>query len=142
MADPLSILGAVVAIANIIDTTGKAIHSLNKLRSRWREADLTFLSLASQLTALRAALVKIQEWSEDQFDYQLVMDLNVAVPCCRLLGDKVEMLVEELNLSTDQPLTFSEKVKFVFGNQGIEGVQKLIEQQTNALGLLLHAYSL
>ena len=66
MADPITIIGTVGAVANIIELVSKTINSIRDLRGKWKEADLAFLSLASQLTTLRAALTKIQEWSDDE----------------------------------------------------------------------------
>ena len=142
MADPISIIGAVGAIANIIDVVSKSIKYINDLRGQWKEADLTFLSLAAQLTALRAALRKIQEWKENDLrdsHHQLVMDLDVSISCCKLLVTKVDMLLSELLEISDKPLEFSSKMKLIFGSRNIDDVQKLIERQTSALTLLLTA---
>jgi len=61
MADPITIIKTIGAVANIVDLILKTIYSVRDMQGRWKEADLAFLSLASQLTALRAALIKIQE---------------------------------------------------------------------------------
>lgn len=42
MADPISIIGTVGALANIIDAVNKAIGTISELRNQWKEADLTF----------------------------------------------------------------------------------------------------
>jgi hypothetical protein len=142
MADPISIIGAVGAIASIIDVVGKSIKCINDLRDHWKEADLTFLSLVSQLTALRLALVKIQEWvdnSQEDAHHQLVMDLNSCISYCQLLVSKLDILVGQLNETTQGPLELSSKVKLLFGSRDVEHVQKLIERQTGVLTLLLTA---
>lgn len=94
MADPITIIGTVGALANIVDLVSKTIKSMRDLQGRWKQADLTFLSLAAQLTALRAALQKIQQWSVGELagdpDYQLIMDLDVSISCCRLLIGKFD----------------------------------------------------
>jgi guanine nucleotide-binding protein G(i) subunit alpha len=61
MADPLSIIGAVGAVANIVDLIAKSIKSVHELQNRWKEADVTLLNLMAQLTALRAALTEIKK---------------------------------------------------------------------------------
>ena len=64
MADPLTVLGAVGSIVGIIDMVGKSIRGIQELRSEWNDADLIFLTLVTQLTALKAALRKIKEWMD------------------------------------------------------------------------------
>lgn len=142
MADPISIIGAVGAIASIIDVVGKSIKCINDLRDHWKEADLTFLSLVSQLTALRMALVKIQEWvdnCQDDPHHQLVMDLSNSISYCQLLVTKLDVLICQLSETSKGPLELSSKVKLVFGSRDVEYVQKLIERQTGVLTLLLTA---
>lgn len=143
MAEPISIIGAIAAIANVVDVVSKSIRSISKVRDRWKEADLTLLSLAAQLTALRAALTKIQDWmAEDLIGdpyHQLVMDLDVSMKSCELLISKVGILLDELGNDVDKPLDFTSIVKLVFKGRSIEDVQRLIEQQTGALTLLLTA---
>ena len=142
MADPISIIGTFGAVANIIDVVGKTISTIRELRDEWKEADLTFLSLAAQLTALKAALTKIKEWTDNELSdahHQLVMDLDVSMSCCRMLIGKINTLLSKLYQTADETLDFSSKVKLVFGSKNIDDVQKLIEQQTSALTLLLTA---
>ena len=143
MADPITIIGAVGAMANIVDLITKSVKTLRELHDRYKEAELTLLNLASQLTALRAALSKIQDWMDNGMDgdphHQLVMDLDVSVKCCQLLAGKIDMLVGELADTVDEPLDFSSIVKLVFKNKSIDDVQKMILQQTSALTLLLTA---
>ena len=140
MADPISIIGTFGAVANIIEVVSKTISTIREIRDEWNEADLTFLSLAAQLTALKAALTKIKEWTDNEFGdphHQLVMDLDVSMSCCRMLIGKIDILLSELHQTANKTLDFSSKVKLVFGSKTIDDVQKLIEQQTSALTLLL-----
>ncbi|KAF2878518.1 G-protein alpha subunit-domain-containing protein [Massariosphaeria phaeospora] len=142
MADPISVIGAVGAICNIIDVVGKVTLAVNDLREKWKDADLTFLSLASQLTALRIALTKIQEWMDSDLQvihHQLVMDLDVSLSCCKVLVDKIDTLLSEIGRATNTPLDFNGKAKLIFGNRNLNDVQKLLERQTSALTLLLTA---
>lgn len=142
MADPIVVIGTTGAIANIIHVVSKAIIAVHNFQGRWKEADLAFLSLVTQLTALRAALTKIKEWSDSESsesEYQLTMDLDVALSCCGLLISKLDTFLQDLDQTTDQPLDFRGKVKFVFGTRDLEDVQKMIGRQVSALTLLLTA---
>ena len=125
-----------------MDGISKVIGIIRDLQARWGEADLALLSLASQLTALRAATTKIQEWIDQDLQdthHQLVMDLDVSISCCKLLMDKVESFFTNMAQLTEKPLDLRDKFKVAFGNSGPENVQKLIEHQTSALTLLLTA---
>jgi hypothetical protein len=143
MADPITIVGTIAAVANIIDLVSKTINSIRDLRGRWKDADLAFLSLTSQLSALRAALVKIQEWSDNESlvdpDYQLIMDLDVSIACCRMLVGKFDEFFLKLNQTTDEPFDFVGKVKFVFGSRDLDDVQRMVERQVGVMTLLLTA---
>jgi len=99
MADTISIIGAVGALANIIDAVNKAIGTICELRNQWKEADLAFLSLTAQLTALQAALRKLKEWVDSDIGdahHQLVMDLDASIRCCGMLLAKIDSLLSEL----------------------------------------------
>lgn len=143
MADPITIIGSVGALANIIGVVTKSVQSILDLKDRWKEADLTLLSLASQLGVLKTALIQIREWMNNDLEgdpyHQLVMDLDVSVQCCELLVAKIDMLLGELGNKIDEPLDFASIVKLVFQEKNIDDVQKMLGQQISALNLLLNA---
>lgn len=142
MADPLTIVGSAGAICNIVDVVGKSISALNELRTRWKDSDLIFLSLVSQLVSLRAALEKVRAWSESeeqQLHHQLIMDLDVCIACCKLLIIKLDEFISSLDQPTSKSLDATAKARVVFRVSSLEGIQKLLERQTNALVLILTA---
>ncbi|KAK4187763.1 G-protein alpha subunit-domain-containing protein [Podospora australis] len=111
MADPLSILGAVVSVAGLIDILSRAIGVINDLRAQYKDADLMLMSLKSQLLVLRTGLSKIWDWAETNptsTHYQLFMDLDSVILCCQTLTSRLDS-------------------------------QLMIERQTSALTLLLTA---
>lgn len=141
--DPISIIGTAGSIANIIDVVGKIINTIRELTDEYKEADLRFMTLVTQLTALRAAFKKIQEWMDSDLVgdpyHQLVMDLDISMSCCRLLAGKIEAMLIELREEEEGKLDVSSKVKLVFSKRNLDGLQKFITQQTAALTLLLTA---
>ena len=142
MADALAVIGIVGSVASIIDVLGKTIASIRKIQSEWLEADLTFLCLASEVIALRAALAKIKEWAEldnTEAHHQLTMDLETSLSCCSILVSKLDNELSRFHQTSEHRLDFSSKTKLVFGSQSIEGLEKLIQRQTIALNLLLTA---
>ncbi|KAI4932446.1 hypothetical protein J4E85_002844 [Alternaria conjuncta] len=142
MAEVCAILGGVGSIFSIVNGISKVVGTISDLQTKWGEADLTLLSLASQLIALRAASTKIQEWIDQDLQdthHQLVMDLDVSVSCCKLLMTEIESFFSDIAQLTEKPLDLRDKFKVVFGSYGPESVQKLIEHQTSSLTLLLTA---
>ena len=147
MADPLTIFGAAASVISIIDVFSRTIMTIRSLRSQWKEADIALLSLTTQLSALSAALGKIQEWMEsgvveEGLHYQLVMDLQASLECCRLLGCRMWNEVEEMSLrrlGEEGTMALGERARFVLMGGGMGEVQGMIDRQISALGLLLAA---
>ncbi|RDL42542.1 Uncharacterized protein BP5553_02521 [Venustampulla echinocandica] len=140
MVDPLTIIGAAASVASIVELVGKTVSALNTLHSRWKEADFTFINLIAQLTALRAALSKIQEWMDTNMDephHQLAMDLEASVNCCRMLVRRLDSEVEDLQQNSETGIDAQNKIKLVLKNGTLEELQKMVDRQTSALTLLL-----
>ncbi|KAK3385320.1 hypothetical protein B0H63DRAFT_181559 [Podospora didyma] len=141
MADPLTVVGTVGALTGLIGVLGKTIQTFSKFRSQWKDAELTVLTLETQLIAMRAALSKIEQWANttnDSLHHQLVMDLDQCVACCRLLVGKLDAEISTLVAPGKTQATMS-KLKLIFSSKGLQDVQKMIESQTTALTLLLTA---
>lgn len=140
MADPITIIGAVGALCNIIEVVNKTITTIEQWRLRWKHSDLYLISLASQLVALRAALTKIQEWMDagaDETHHQLTMDLDMSISCCKVLVDELDEAFGKFDVAGS--LDSVAKLKIILGTGGLDELQKLLERQTNALSLLLTA---
>jgi len=145
MADPITILGTAGAIANIIDVLGKTISSIAELRAQWQSADLTVMTLECQLAALTSALDKIKEWAESgtgETHYQLSMRLDRSVECCRVLVGKIDSEIAQFNTTTDNRLDGASKFRLLLNTKEFEHIQRMIEQQTGALNLLLTAQTM
>jgi hypothetical protein len=142
MADPISIFGAMAGVIQIIDILSKSIAALDDLRSQWQSSDLALLSLTTQLTALSAALAKIQEWmasSVEELHHQLVMDLKSSIDCCDVLAAKVYSEISDLQKAPGGTLLLTAKARFTFRRNGLGQLQIMIDRQTSALTLLLTA---
>jgi hypothetical protein len=140
MADPLTAIGAAASVASIVELLGKTISGLHMLHSRWKEADFTFSNLISQLTTLKVALNKLQEWMDVDIDephHQLVMDLEASVTYCRMLVRRIDTEVEDLQQNIGMGLDAQNKIKLLLKNGNLEELQKMIDRQTSALTLLV-----
>jgi guanine nucleotide-binding protein G(i) subunit alpha len=138
--DPISIIETAGAIANILDVISKTISAIRQLREEWNEADFRFLSLTTQLTALRNALVTIQAWISTEIDdlyHRFVIDFDNSISCCKTLIGKTDAILSSLHRTPSETLNFSGKAKLVFGGRSINDVWNMIQTQTSACTLLL-----
>lgn len=145
MADPLVIIGAAASVVSIIDVLARSISTVRELRDQWKDADFTILNLVAQLTALKAALTKIKEWTDTELaeaHHQLIMDIDDSVACCRILVGKVDTLLSELQQKPNGTLDWLARAKLLLGSKSMDDLQKMIERQTCALTLLLTACNL
>lgn len=142
MAELLAVVGSVGAIINIIDGASKIISVIHNLQQQWHDADLAVLSLASQLSAFRAALRRINDWLDSEVPaahHQLVMDLDETLSFCNVLIIQIETLSAGWEQLLEDPKSIAGRWKVTFGNKGLDNVLVLVERQTNALTLLLSA---
>ncbi|RKL35819.1 hypothetical protein BFJ72_g8519 [Fusarium proliferatum] len=142
MADPLSIIGTAGAIANIIDVLTKTITTVCDMRQAWKIADLAVFAFENQLNLLKFALFEIQKWTESRSDeqsHQLVMQVDSCVTCCRLLIGKIDGEVSQFEKTVAGDLELGSKLSFLFKTKDMEQIQRMVDQQTHTLTLLLSA---
>ncbi|KAF5530989.1 GNA-3 g alpha subunit GNA-3 [Fusarium mexicanum] len=142
MADPLSIIGTAGAIANIIDVLTKTITTVCDMRQAWKVADLAVFAFENQLNLLKLALFEIQKWTESRSNdqsHQLVMQVDSCVTCCRLLIGKIDGEVSQFQKTTAGDLELGSKLSFLFKTKDMEQIQRMVDQQTHTLTLLLSA---
>ncbi|KAM0085852.1 hypothetical protein ACKRZS_001839 [Fusarium odoratissimum] len=142
MADPLSIIGTAGAIANIIDVLTKTITTVCDMRQAWKVADLSVFAFESQLNLLKFALCEIQKWTESRSNeqsHQLVMQVDSCVTCCRLLIGKIDGEVSQFQKTAAGDLELGSKLSFLFKTKDMEQIQRMVDQQTHTLTLLLSA---
>ncbi|EGU75787.1 hypothetical protein FOXB_13699 [Fusarium oxysporum f. sp. conglutinans Fo5176] len=142
MADPLSIIGTAGAVANIIDVLTKTITTVCDMRQAWKTADLTILAFGNQLNLLKFSLCEIQKWAESKVDdksHQLVMQVDSCVTCCRLLISKIDGEVSQLEKTEAGDLMMGSKISLLFKTKDMEQIQRMVDQQTHTLTLLLSA---
>lgn len=142
MADPITIIGTAGALANIIDVLAKVIGTVSEYRRMWQEADLAALNLESQLAALSTALNKIKAWTDSSSQvphHQLVIDLDRCMLCCRTLISKIDAEISQSQVTAENRLDVASKFRLLLKTRDFENVQRMIEQQTGALTLLLVA---
>ncbi|PSN69686.1 G-alpha-domain-containing protein [Corynespora cassiicola Philippines] len=140
--DPITIFGTAAGAISVIDVLARCIVVLEDMNSQFKTANLALLSLATQLRALSAALVKIQAWTErhvEEIHHQLAMDLKDSVSCCQLLVSKVHSELNGLHTANGGPLSFTSRARYVFKKKGISELETMIDRQASTLTLLLTA---
>ncbi|KAF2108860.1 G-protein alpha subunit-domain-containing protein [Lophiotrema nucula] len=143
MADPISILGATASVVQIIDVLVRSVSTINSLTDQWKDADIALLSFTTQLITLKAAIEEIRDWMEinsHDLHHQLVMDLDGAIQCCKVLTDRIDRELQSLGAPTlHGRLGFTSRSRILMKGKKMTDIQKMIETQTSALMLLLMA---
>ena len=139
--DPVNTTGAILGI---IDVVTRSILVLRDLRERYNAVALTVSNLITQLNSLKAALEKISEWiSSDLIDvpqhHQLVIDLEEAIVCCRVLVHSVDDQLQKLKHNEQGSFDMPSKIQVVFKTNDFKDFQNFIQRQISALNLLLTA---
>lgn len=142
--DPITIIGTVGAVANIVDLIDKTLASLWTLHDNWKNADFTILSLISQLGSLKAALNKISEWISSDLDgnpqhHQLIIDLEDSITCCKMLIKSMDARLSKTGWNSENKLDIGSRIRILFEDKAINNFQMFIDRQTSALQLLLTA---
>ncbi|KAH7247273.1 uncharacterized protein BKA55DRAFT_540604 [Fusarium redolens] len=112
------------------------------MRQAWKIADLTILTFENQLGLLRFALCEIQKWAGSESDErspQLVMQVDSCVTCCRLLIGKIDHEVSQFEKTAAGNLELGSKLALLFKTKDMEQIQRMVDQQTHTLTLLLSA---
>jgi len=141
--EPFTALGTASALSSLIGVLGKVIDTFSELRERWQDADLVVLTLEARLIAMRAALGEIERWTATLTEaphHQLTMDLDHCLACCRVLIDRMDVeLAKIVDPNDTNGLGATSKLKLVLNTKGLQGVQSMLESQTNVLTLVLAA---
>lgn len=105
--------------------------------------------LITQLGTLKAALGQIAEWinsclaADPHQHYQLIIDLESALSCCKTLITLMDRHISKLewNDHIDQPISFERRVRVALKDGAIKDCLNHLGNQTNALNLLLTAFN-
>jgi hypothetical protein len=154
--DPISVISLASSIAGLIDVTSRSIVGLLNIASRYSRFGLKIRQIAGQLSTLKAALKKIKELIEISHDgiprrnrmaifalddEQLVCDLVLAIDCCESVVTVLDEQLSRFQLtshSQSSGLTdVRTKVKFLWEEGDLDEYQGMLNNQINALNLLL-----
>jgi hypothetical protein len=144
--DPISVIGLTGTLIGISKSIADSLQYLVNLQSKFRSASLVVSLLIGQLTTLKAALNQITEWVSDHLvnvprHEQLVADLQVSLESCHVLiivlEERIENLEQESGIAGG--LTAKGKIGFLLEEGGLNDFNNHLNNQVNALNLLLTA---
>jgi hypothetical protein len=145
--DPLSIVGLTGTLVKISSVIAHSLLCLINLQSKYRSSSLILTLLIGQLTTLKAALNQITEWVSTSLvnipvHEQLVADIQVALESCQVLILVLEERIEGLELEHNKgrDLNMKGKVGFLLMEDSLTEFNGLLNNQVNALNLLLTAF--
>ena len=94
MTDPITVIGAIASVVQLIDFTARVLDRLNEYRSKGHELPTAFVHIASQLPLLCEVLEK----SKDGIKGQSISPREVKAiePCLRGCQQQMEKLEEIL----------------------------------------------
>jgi hypothetical protein len=142
--DPVSAIGLVGAIVGVVDVISRNIGYLMDLQSRYRSADIKISLLIGQLSTLKAALKQIIELMNTSLvavpqHQPLVHDLKTSLDCCEVVILVLDSRLCCLRRNEDSGLSALSKAQFVWDENSMNDYLNLLNNQINALNLLLTA---
>ena len=143
--DPASVIALAGSVVSIVDVTGRSLSFLVELRAKYRKANLTVSLLIGQLSTLKAALNQISEWITTSLvgvpqHQQLMADLDVSLKACNILILVLYDRVSCLEKGTSSELRTLDKAQFLWEEKGMNDYLNHLNNQINALNLLLNAF--
>lgn len=143
--DPISFIGTLASAGTIVVAITKCAHTLARLRGRFQQADITLRLLLAELSAVKAALVQVEDWanynaSNSPVNENLASGFSESLDGCQLamdlLGEEVARLAAGF---TDNEDDFGARMKTVWNEASMKDHQQRLHGQIAALQLLLQA---
>lgn len=138
MPDPITIVGGVASILQIINSVTKLAKGLNEVRESYNNVSLNITLVASQLTTIRAALEALHTWRtsdtiETEASKQLDQDLGLSLSCCAILISVIDGKLSESGYAPG----VKQKIKYLWLEDTLKEYVSNLEGQVRALQLLL-----
>ncbi len=142
----MEVVAAVGAISGIVDIANRSISALADIRRRFNETSLTIKLLTGHLLAVVTALDLIQALIEQKLSgndiyYELTLNLDVALRCCKLLVGKIDDHIPRLGQNGEADVSLGSRVRLVMESKGIEDYLTRLDRQTSALNLVIATFN-
>lgn len=146
MMDPVSVFAIVSAAGNLAFKSGKVVQTLYELAEKYKQAEVTILSIIQECRTIELAWTRIERWAEngldDYHDYeQLAERLQLSLYSGQLVMNELEKDLAALQTSP-QFSKFRRKAKIVWNDRLLQDHQNRIRGQVCAMLLLLEVIQL
>jgi hypothetical protein len=144
--DPASILSIAGAASSLAFKCGTIVHTLYALTERYKQAELTILSVIQDCRTIELAWSRIERWaadSPDAFDNndELAERLQLSIYAGQLFMEELEKDLSSLN-DTPRYSTLRRRTKILWNESMLRVHQDRIQRQMCALTLLLEVIQL
>ena len=142
MADPVTVYSIVAGALNLVSKSASIIKDPRDLASKFKNAELSFLSLVEECETIELAWTRIRRWCDGWADYasadkQLLDRLQRSVD----VGSRVlSALEQDLVSLKDHKGTsrFLKRSRIVWNEASLRDHQDRVRGQVNAMNLMLH----
>jgi hypothetical protein len=144
--DPISIIGGVASVAQLIGEVTQTIKTLISLRSRFLEADTTITVFISQLKTVKHALSRIKVWAHNhastvaESDVEFRDQFDVARENVEVALQSLEKDIEGIVKDVDDPnITAVTRAKCVWKEDSMKVHKDRLHDTVFLLQLLVQA---
>jgi hypothetical protein len=144
--DPVTILSIAAAAGSLAFKCGTIVQTLYALRDRFRQAELTILSVIQDCRTIELAWSQIQKWAANNLDVddehnKLAERLQLSIYSGQLFMAELEKDLASLE-NIPKHSTLRRRTKIVWNESMLRVHQDRIQRQTCALTLLLEVIQL
>ena len=144
--DPTTILSVVNVSAGLTIKCGNVIQALYELAQRYKQAELTILSVIEECHTIQLAWTRIEEWATQNLVRSEEHDELLERLQRSLYTGQLVMCALEKDLSSMQNIpqfsNFRRRTKIVWNERVLQDHQNRLHAQIGALTLLLEVLSL
>jgi hypothetical protein len=143
--DPLSAISVVAALTQLTGQISGVVVGIDRLHTRYKDANLGIGLLGVQLSTLKAALGQITEWvstglTKSSANDLLVQDLYLSIESCQAMMVMLDKYIGKRLEEGAETMKVMAKLKFAFDEKTISGYTEQLRRQIEALHFLLTAF--
>lgn len=143
--DPVSLLSIATAAGSLAFKCGAIVRTLHCLRDRYKQAELTILSVMEDCRTIELAWSRIEKWAAHSLDvdeqYELAERLQLSIYSGQLFIAELEKELAALEC-TPKYSTLRRRTKIVWNESMLRVHQDRIQRQICSLTLLLELIQL
>ena len=143
--DPVSVISLVDAAIGLAFKCAEAGKKMNDLASKYKNAQLTVISMIQYLDTIQYAWERIASWTKTYTPEAEVDDDHFILRMARILetGTLVmDALEEGLAEFSDEHIAFGQRVRLIWNENTFLDHQSRIRDQASSMSLLLQAITL